>query len=369
MRIPRPNVIWKLLMICLLIPCMIHANVSVAAKKQMREAEAYFESHNYAQALDHYQNILQEPLEPWERAIVMFNLGCVWLASGHWEDAITTFRSVPLDNPLSPLLSDRIQRNVMLTYLRQAVAISKSEKDLSKGIELLNQVIDMAPLADQAHCTLQKAEGTIDCQPSFDVASMKSIAQNYLASLLEKEIHPKKEAPLKDLLQQLLNAVTDAALNSKFLHLHEINRKLKKQYRLLFKSELSESLPRWRLLQQKINNDNQEGSSERKALLQSAEKKFSEGRLHFNQMQYEMGSQFFDASAKDLQDLIAKLPPPPPSAPSESQQEQQEAPQEQTPTQKEDTTVHVLQQLLQMEQQDKLPKSEQQIRKKELRPW
>lgn len=349
--------LYKVLIALLFLPTIAYATVSPAAQKLMREAKAYYEAHNYPEAMNLYQSILQEPLSSWERAIVMYNLGSVWLSSGNWDQAVTTFQSVPMDNPLGPLLADRIHRNLMLTYLKKGVA--------TKDPHLLNQVIDMVPEANQARCNLQKAEGAKLCEPSHDVAKMKIMAQSYLAHFFEKSA--EQEMPLKETVGKLIKAVSEDSTNSRFMQ-NLMTRGFRKKYRSLFISEQKDTLPVWRVLQQKLENDNQEGSKERKALLVSAEKNFLEGNEQFHDASYELSSKSFEAAAKDLQELLRRLPPPPPS-PSPQQAPQQAPKEQQSATEKEEQTEKVLQLLLQMEQQDRKPKSNQPLRKKEPKPW
>lgn len=344
---------------------------------EMREAEAYFEAQMYPKARERFQNMLQEPLEPWERAIIIYNLGNVWLAAGEWEQAVTTFQSVPLDNHLAPLLSDRIQRNLMLTYLRQAVSILKTGEN-EQAIELLNKVIGMASQVDEAKCGLERAEGSQKCTPSFDALAMKLIAREYLAVALNKQQeHYTDNVKLREGLESLLLEADDSVMNAAFVEKNEMPAALQKRYRNVYFQEQTNSLPLWTALKQKLENDKQKGSDERMELFISAAKAYGQGSGQFNERLFAEAGKSFEESARDLKKLIAKLPPPPPSesskkpTPPEKPQRQQQSPQESAQEEKgqEDASEKAMQILQRMEQADQIPKSNKPIRKKELRPW
>lgn len=342
-------------------------------QKLMHEAKAYFEAGEYTQAIDRYQSILQGSLESWQRAIIMYDLSIVWLAAGDWNQSLETFKSVPLDNHLAPLLNARIQRNTMLAYLLQGINIARKTPDDPKALELMNKVIELAPQVDLAHCDLQKAEGIKTCTNSFDVNRMKLIAQEYLAKFLKGD--PKyhlAHIQLKEGLEELFQAATDASINARFLDEHQIPDKLRKRYRSLYLKEQEESSPFWSELKQKLKNDNQKGSEERMQLMNSAANKFSQGQSQFYKKQFAKSSEDFEASANDLKELISKLPPPPPSESSSDKNkpdEQTQTPSEPSQAEMQSKQDQVIQLLLQMEQEDRAPKINQPVRKKELRPW
>src|SRR5437879_5919857 len=103
--------------------------------RHMHQAAAFFEAKQYDHAKDLYQNMLQDILKPWERAIIMCNLGYVLMANKEWDQAIATFKSVPLDNELSTLLRERTTYGLALTYYYQAMAT----ENFSQRITLLKE--------------------------------------------------------------------------------------------------------------------------------------------------------------------------------------------------------------------------------------
>lgn len=352
----------------------VYGETLMKSIKAIREAEAYFEAKEYLQARNIYQALLQGPLESWEKAVVMYNLGCVALAAGDWEEAITIFQSVPLDNQLAPLLKERIQRNLMLTYLKEAMAVNQTGKETAKVVQLLRKAIDQAPKLDQAFCVLQKAEGVSECQPSFEAMGMKAISEYYLAIVLKQyEKQRAGQSPLKEGLSSLLSETDDGLSQQQFMMNYQFNEGLKERYKDLYSQEQKAADPMWAALKQKLQNDKHEGIEERLALLDTAKEKYIEAEAQFAKGHFKESKQPFEEAQSALRALIAKLPPPPPQSGGGAQEKAPPQPQagatEESQGKSEQAAKDVLEKLLEMEQQDKLPVPTKPIQKKVLRPW
>lgn len=342
--------------------------------RQMREAEAYFEAKQYAQAVERYENLLQTPLEQWQRAVLMYDMGCVFLAAGEWDQAKATFNSISLDNHLGPVLDERIQRNLMLLYMRQAESLSDSSNDRRQAIDLLYKAIDLTPQVDQASCRLQQAEGVKECIPSYGADIMRKISIHFLAGLLQKEEEARiRASSLREGLALLLQEDEYAISDIDFLINHKMHDKLKIRYGDLYNTEWNQALPLWNSQREKLINDKIVGTKEGIELFERAEKEFKKGVELLEKKQENGAKGAFAASAEALRMLLEKLPPPPPSG-GKGGEKEQKASQEQggkkSPAQlKEEEADKTVQQLLQMEQQDRKLKPSPQIHKKELRPW
>lgn len=180
-------------------------------------AARYFEAKEYAKALDQYEGLLKQPLTPWQRSVVSYNIGRVLLASGHYEEAIQQWLSIPLGRDPFPLLKRRIDTNIAVAKLMQVEAMKlQTTPDFEKAAFLLHEALAYTERAAKQECALQKIEGASTCKPPKDLEVLKSKIQEqfqqgrirwqqqnlldaYTLALLED---PLQEATLRALLQK-----------------------------------------------------------------------------------------------------------------------------------------------------------------------
>jgi len=94
---------------------MMNFTLPASEKEDMPEAAAYYDVGEYRNARELYEQKAQETdLQPWERAILLYNIGTAYLSEGNWKEAIDTLKAVPLEDNPSPLLRERRDRNLAI---------------------------------------------------------------------------------------------------------------------------------------------------------------------------------------------------------------------------------------------------------------
>lgn len=331
-----------------------------------RQAAALAESKNYAQAIQVYQDLLQEPLSSWQRAVIMYNIGCVLLAEEKWQEAIHTFNSVSLDNDLEPLLRYRVEYNVAVTYLRQAVSLIDS--DPPHAIELLRKILTEIPEIQQAYCDLEHVIGNDQCPKSFELIQMHTATLQYLSKALQNQLrHTVAKSSLQKGFPILLNAVNDTLSNAEFLKKTTLESALRGRYRDLFVKEIPIEEQMWNALKEKllaVASDNVQ--QKRLELFATAESSFYQGARYMENENYSESALLFEKTAAALKELIAL--PSPKEAPEKTPPAESKKPEIPKDTSKENMDA-VLRTLLEMEHNDPLPKSKPSLQSQELRPW
>lgn len=178
-----PDTVKKIALFLCALP-LLHAG-------ELEEAAGYFEAKDYQEAENLYEVLLQEPLTPWQRAVVLYNLATTEIANTQWERGIVLLDTIP-DNPL---LEKKISQNEAVAEFRLA---KKSNTPAAYRDAL--EALDRAALQGN------------------QVEKMKDAAQVSLALLLQKE----PPHPLEELNQALFTA--------RLLENKSLNDNLKKKY-------------------------------------------------------------------------------------------------------------------------------------------
>ena len=75
--------------------CLFSCASLSAQEKEAQQAARYFEAKQYATALDLYESLLKKQLTPWEKSVVLYNIGCVLFAQGKLEEAVDQWFAIP----------------------------------------------------------------------------------------------------------------------------------------------------------------------------------------------------------------------------------------------------------------------------------
>lgn len=324
--------------------------------QQMRQAELSYNVKEYSRARDIFQNLLQQNLPSWKRAIIMYNLGLTQLEDKKWDQALTAFHAISLNNPLKPLLEYNIKKSIMLLNIRKGEYLN----DLSSP-ELFRQAISEADAAQKSYCSLQLAEGETDCQISPEIQKLKEIALYDLANSLKTSIdfHISK-ITLKDGLPWLQKGITSLSEDIEFL-----KKKFGQEYLNLFLSDAQSWFPLWSALNKLIKANKKDPEiKKRLALLDSASDLFQKALDQVKKNAFEEAQQSFEASEKLLKELM-QLPPPP----AISEEQSDEKKESQMQNQKTRAYDKLKQQLLEMEQADESTTAPTPVQKQVERPW
>ena len=248
----------------------------------MLQAAAYFEAKDYNNAIDIYENMLQQNLETWEKAIVMYNLGCTYLAEGRWDQAIATFQAVPLNQNLASLVLRRIQTNIAVIYLRQALALSKQmssksppdavEENDQKMITLLQESLQSLDEANEAACSLAHVEGASACPMPYDLEEMRLHVKQLIASTFAQEDQFQlQHLNLEEGIPLLLICLKSTLANLDFLSQKDFEPGLQEKYFANFVDEAETWLPVWSNLESQVTKE-----EEKDKLFVEAQKSFQD---------------------------------------------------------------------------------------------
>lgn len=324
----------------------------------MQQASAYAETQEYSQARELYQQLLQTNLEPWERAVVLFDMGTVWLQEGNWDQAIATLKIVPFADYPTPLLRYRGDHNLILAYLGKASAV----KSAKKANEFLQLALNLIPELQQSYCALRVSQGVEECNSEEALSFLKTYIEKQLATVLQqREAVGIDDASFQEGASLLLEGIQDALSRTKFLQFKELSKDLQQRYRDFFLKEGQQLLPLWQKLSEKVMQKDPY-RSQRIMLLDTARSHFLHGINQMKSSEDEESQQSLESAVDSVMALLA-LPPPP----VESQQPpiSEESREQQT---QEKTVDQSVQLLLEMERDDTMPK-EAPAPKPNPRPW
>lgn len=161
----------------------------------LKQASDYYDAGEYAKAQNSYEMLLQEPLSPWQRSVVLYNLATTEIADGKLENGLVLLQTA---TPY-PLLEKNLSQN-------EAIALYRLAKKTS-SIDLYQAALDKI---EEAHLSLPKLEAAIKVS---------------LAELLEKE---PQSAIQRALAQKILFPGLIKELNSKSPYIEKSLKALEK---------------------------------------------------------------------------------------------------------------------------------------------
>ena len=181
------------LILCLLLFTSLNADENI--ESQIRQAETFFEVNKYDQAESIYQNLLKKPLEPWQRAIVRYNIGYFRLIEGKWQQAIEIYSDLISRKNLSPEISSRIHHNLALALLGQArTFILSSGKDnrfnaasVLIPLSFLKEALRESEEAKDDHCQLEAIEGYPSCSPWESLQKTQMLIKQELSLIMQEK--------------------------------------------------------------------------------------------------------------------------------------------------------------------------------------
>lgn len=351
---------------------LIHHN----SDQSLRLAAAYVESHSYELAEEAYHKILATEIVPRQRAIVMYNLGCTFFEEKKWKQALAAFNTALLIDSSWPLLTYRAKSNQALTLLEQ---ISTSQLSLFEAIKSIELILSNLDTAQEAYCQLQQMSGANSCKANANLMRMRALAKQ----ILSQKHNPTEimlNLSLQDAFIQLLKEVERVVAHLDFLRNLNLQSdpSLQRRYQVFFLDEAKKDLLFWSALQQKleINKYKAESDGKNEKLFLFAKKQFEQAIEEMENKALEKSQESFKAAAELIKELIKAQPATPPSKKSEeresSQALQKPSQSQEPPLSKEEgssSVEEILQLILQMEQEDRLPSPPQTERTKGLRPW
>ncbi len=156
-------------------------------ESRFQAASIDYDAGDYDKSIEIYQDLLNDPLSNWQQAIVLYDLGSVYLASGQNDKALSLFNSINLGIDPQRLLLKEIRTNQAIAYLNQSQAVTgRSFDEWNKIFFYLQESLHAINSAKEADCELQKAEGSPICEPSEDLIAIEETLQFRLSRFYDQ---------------------------------------------------------------------------------------------------------------------------------------------------------------------------------------
>lgn len=138
---------------------------------ELKEAQNFFEAGVSLQAENIYQEILKKNLTPFEKTIVLYNLGTLFLNSNEPKKAGDTFDLIPFTNEIPSFILRRIKTNSSIAKFREALLLENNSR---KRIYLLILSEKALTAAIKAACTQDHLEGRSNCIIPADLSVLST---------------------------------------------------------------------------------------------------------------------------------------------------------------------------------------------------
>lgn len=252
------------------------------------------------------EDLLNKDPPPWQAGVLQYNLGCVYLAQGDLDKAITIFSNLQSIAGLSPLLIEKFNLNLGIAHYRKAIELNLSdekERDYPSIIYHLKQSIQSFALALKAECFIeQKIGGTESCKTSIEIQKLQNLAKVMLSEILGQSQKNKLEhISLKQGIPWLFFGMSGMIADIAFLQDTKIEEPLRKKYQDLFVKDSSEWLSIWKAVSEQSRTISDE------EIKQKVRDLFGEGQSHFEQMIANLKKGEFGQSKDAAEETIKHL--------------------------------------------------------------
>ncbi len=202
-----------------------------ALKDEMQLAKNYYEAGNLKKADELYEKMLNEKLDPFEKAVILYNQGTLFLNDDNLKSAIDTYESINLKGNPPLFLIYRIKKNLSISKYRQALKILSSEDIdenlIEKAIYLLEASQKQLEIAEKAECDLQMKMGRSSCETLSDLSKLKSSIQHKLTDAMKRLNRPLLKETTDEQFMKKIALIDDKAMKLKPQNIHELNELLK----------------------------------------------------------------------------------------------------------------------------------------------
>lgn len=169
------------------------------------EAQMAFQAGDYLKAGKIFEALAEMESDEWRKTVLKYDAGLVLMAQGKWSEAIAHFQSIPIEEPINPLIESHIYNNIAISLYelgRSYSGAAKVELSLFVYEEALSYIKD----AQESYCRLQRAEGAKDCIYSTELQRLKAETEKAIAALPALPASPdiKKGVTAKEFLVYLI---------------------------------------------------------------------------------------------------------------------------------------------------------------------
>lgn len=235
--------------------CSVNAQVST---NDLKLAQDFFESGNYAHAKTEYEGLLEGGLDPWKKQILNYDIGTAFLAEGKWEEAMLRFQPLVDEDIQLPLLKQKVRSNLALARVMQLdenlERLKNNQKATSDDYQttfmLLRQALLDIDRAQLAWCVLEKVEGAKGCRQLFDLQAMRLDVKSHFNEFLEdysafRLVHSSLQEGISSLLfgeNSLINQLN-------IFQQYQLSEQMKETYLQMYLEQASSWKPLWESLQ------------------------------------------------------------------------------------------------------------------------
>ena len=217
--------------------CCLNLPILNASQDLLKNAKYFFEAGDYGRSEALYAEMLQQNLNNFEKAVVMYNQGTALLKNEDLQKSVQVFELIGISGNPPPFLIRRIKTNLSLAKYKKALLLlpSDSQNILEKAAYLLKSSQSEAHAAKKAACELQKIEGRQECNLPQDLKELLFAIDGQLKELSKKidleQLFSTSDEQLKNELQQFSNKISknyNEAIKLKSTNLKELNIILEK---------------------------------------------------------------------------------------------------------------------------------------------
>lgn len=273
-------------------------------------ANALYETEDYRQSRQIYENLLKGNPPHWEKDALIYNIGSLLIHEKKLEEALVKLKEI--SHSPNPLVRKRALANIAIIQFFEARNLAEfiGKKDLAlseeyhKGIFLFRESLKTVKEAQKASCDLEIIKGKKTCEANFELVELKKMIKEQYALFLEKFVQNQMaHLNLNDGIPLLLRSINEAQMDLNFLQNKTLTEKIKKDYQAYYLQREKKRLFYWEILKGRIK----ESSDEEQKLFSESENTFK----HFIQMMekenYSEAETSLNQTKKTLNTLMREI--------------------------------------------------------------
>lgn len=195
----------------------------------LKKAQNLFEAGDEKAAISAYQELLNQQLTPFEKAVASYDLGTLFLQNNQLNEAIELLGSISLNEKAPPFLTYRTFKNLSIAKYRKALEAlkEKDEASLEKAIYLLELAQKDLFKAKKASCNYQKMQGYSECQDKPDLIRLENAVVFWLKKTSKTLGKPIQDPNSSDLFLKRIEELEQKTLKKKPKDIKELQNLLK----------------------------------------------------------------------------------------------------------------------------------------------
>lgn len=269
-------------------------------------AKALYETEDYRQSRQVYENLLKDNPPHWEKEELIYNIGTLLIHEEKLEEALVKLKEI--SHSPNPLVRKRALANIAIIHFYQARDLAEfiekkdeaSPEEYHKGIFLFRESLKTVREAQKASCDLEIIKGKKTCEANPELDEIKEMIKVQFALFLEKfEQNQIAHLNLNDGIPLLLRSINEAQMDVDFLQNKNLTEKIKKDYQAYYLQRENKRLFYWGILKSRIKTS----SAEEQKLFSESENSFK----HFIQMMEEENYSDAEMSLKETKETLITL--------------------------------------------------------------